>query len=72
MKRNQVDLSSRTALQLMGWSPDTPLKAAIEYFGVNWELAEPAEMSSLDYATGTVDTVSGSFPNGNDFVVDHR
>ncbi|KAI8088663.1 uncharacterized protein BX664DRAFT_331050, partial [Halteromyces radiatus] len=72
MKRNQVDLSSRTALHLSGWIPDTPLKAAVEYFAVNWEMAEPAELSSLDYATGTVDTVSGSFPLGNDFVIDPR
>ncbi|KAI8343757.1 hypothetical protein BC941DRAFT_343285 [Chlamydoabsidia padenii] len=63
------DTTMETMVNFAGWAPDTPLKAAIEYFGVNWELAEPAEMSSLDYATGTVDTVSGSFPNGNDFVV---
>ncbi|CAO3592503.1 unnamed protein product [Absidia cylindrospora] len=72
LKRNLVDLSSRTALQLLDWTPNTNLKAAVEYFAVNWELAEPAEMSSLDYATGTVDTVSGAYPQGNDFVVDSR
>ncbi|KAI8377544.1 uncharacterized protein BYT42DRAFT_570659 [Radiomyces spectabilis] len=72
MKRHQVDLSSRSALKLLGWHPDTPLKAAVEYFAVDWELAEPAEVSSLDYATGTVDMVTGSFPSGNEFVVDER
>ncbi|ORX49161.1 amine oxidase [Hesseltinella vesiculosa] len=69
---DQVDLSSRTALELLGWQPDCPVKAAIEYFGIDWELAEPPETCSLDYAAGTVDLVSGSFPLGDEFVVDQR
>ncbi|OBZ84748.1 Polyamine oxidase [Choanephora cucurbitarum] len=72
MKHNQVDLSSRSALSLIGWQPDTPLKAAVEYFNIDWEFSEPAEMCSLDYATGTADAVSGSFPLGNEFVIDKR
>ncbi|KAI8072938.1 hypothetical protein BC940DRAFT_291977 [Gongronella butleri] len=72
IEHDQVDLSSRTALQLLGWHPDAPIKAAVEYFGINWELAEPAEACSLDYAAGTVDLVSGTFPLGNDFVIDQR
>ena len=69
---NQVDLSSRAALRMLGWEPDTPLKAAVEYFAIEWELAEPAEVSSLEYATGTSDMTEGTFPFGNEFVVDHR
>ncbi|RCI01975.1 hypothetical protein CU098_000804, partial [Rhizopus stolonifer] len=72
MKRNQVDLSSRSALSLLGWRPDTSLKAAIEYFNIDWEFSEPAEMCSLDYATGTADSITGSYPFGNEFVVDDR
>ncbi|KAF7727715.1 hypothetical protein EC973_007272 [Apophysomyces ossiformis] len=72
MKQNRVDVSGRVALSLLGWCPDTPLKAAIEYFAVDWELAEPADISSLDYATGTVDMVDGSYPAGNEFVIDER
>lgn len=69
---NQVDLSSRAALRILGWEPDTPLKAAVEYFAIEWELAEPADVSSLEYATGTSDMTEGTFPFGNEFVVDHR
>ncbi|CEP12116.1 hypothetical protein [Parasitella parasitica] len=72
MKRQQVDLSSRSALSLLGWKPNTPLKAAVEYFNIDWEFSEPAEMCSLDYATGTVDSVTGTYPFGNEFVVDER
>lgn len=72
MARHQVDLSSRAALELLGWQPDTSLKQAVEYFALDWELAEPPEVSSLDYATGTSDMTVGSFPFGNEFVVDHR
>ncbi|KAG0176658.1 hypothetical protein DFQ28_007059 [Apophysomyces sp. BC1034] len=72
MRQNRVDLSGRAALSLLGWRPDTPLKAAVEYFAVDWELAEPAEVSSLDYATGTIDMVAGSYPAGNEFVIDDR
>ncbi|KAI7894864.1 uncharacterized protein EV154DRAFT_497249 [Mucor mucedo] len=72
MKRQQVDLSSRSALSLLGWKPNTPLKAAIEYFNIDWEFSEPAEMCSLEYATGTGDTVTGTYPFGNEFVVDNR
>ncbi|KAI9321837.1 hypothetical protein BX666DRAFT_1034306 [Dichotomocladium elegans] len=72
MAHDQVDLSSRAALQILGWDADTPLKAAIEYFAIDWELAEPAEISSLDYATGTSDMTEGTFPYGNEFVVDKR
>ncbi|KAI9487922.1 hypothetical protein BDB00DRAFT_773571 [Zychaea mexicana] len=72
LSKNQVDLSSRTALRLLGWEPDTPLKSAVEYFAIDWELAEPAEVASLDYATGTTDMTVGTFPFGNEFVVDHR
>lgn len=72
MKRQQVDLSSRSALSLLGWKPNTPLKAAVEYFNIDWEFSEPAEMCSLDYATGTVDSVTGTYPYGNEFVVDER
>ncbi|CAO3624193.1 unnamed protein product [Mucor hiemalis] len=72
MKRQQVDLSSRSALNLLGWKADSPLKAAVEYFNIDWEFSEPAEMCSLEYATGTVDTVTGTYPSGNEFVVDER
>lgn len=72
MKRQQVDLSSRSALSLLGWKPNTPLKAAVEYFNIDWEFSEPAEMCSLDYATGTVDSITGTYPFGNEFVVDER
>ena len=56
----------------MGWEPDTPLKSAVEYFAIDWELAEPAEIASLDYSTGTTDMTEGTFPFGNEFVVDSR
>lgn len=59
-------------MRLLDWEPDTPLKAAVEYFAIDWELAEPAEMASLDYATGTSDMTTGVFPFGNEFVVDTR
>ncbi|KAI8971522.1 hypothetical protein BDF20DRAFT_915323 [Mycotypha africana] len=72
MRHRQVDLSSRSALSLLGWNPDTPLKAAVEYFNIDWEFAEPAEMCSLDYATGMEDAITGSYPLGNEFVVDER
>lgn len=70
--KRQVDLSSRLALNLLGWKPDTPLKAAVEYFNIDWEFSEPAEMCSLEYATGIDDTVTGTYPFGNEFVVDSR
>jgi polyamine oxidase len=44
----------------------------VEYFNIDWEFSEPAEICSLDYATGTVDTVEGTYPLGNEFVVDQR
>ncbi|KAI9245555.1 hypothetical protein BDA99DRAFT_528036 [Phascolomyces articulosus] len=72
LSRNQVDLSSRTALRMLDWQPDTPLKSAVEYFAIDWELAEPAEVASLDYATGTRDMTVGTFPFGNEFVIDYR
>lgn len=72
MARKQTDLASRSALQLLGWEPNTALKAAVEYFAIDWELAEPPEVASLDYATGTSDMTVGSFPYGNEFVVDPR
>lgn len=72
IKRQQVDLSSRSALSLLAWKPNTPLKAAVEYFNIDWEFSEPAEMCSLEYATGTGDTVTGAYPFGNEFVVDNR
>ncbi|CAO3694392.1 unnamed protein product [Rhizopus stolonifer] len=72
MKFEQVDLPSRSALQLVGWVPDTPLKAAVEYFNIDWEFSEPAEICSLDYATGAADAISGTYPLGNEFVVDER
>lgn len=30
-KNKEVDMSSRAALELVGWIPDTPLKQAAEY-----------------------------------------
>ncbi|KAI8987175.1 hypothetical protein BDB01DRAFT_784883 [Pilobolus umbonatus] len=72
MKRRQTDLSTRSALSLLRWVPNTPLKAAIEYFNIDWELSEPSEVCSLDYATGTVDMITGTYPLGNDFVLDSR
>lgn len=71
-QHQQVDLSSRSALNLLGWKPNTPLKSAIEYFNIDWEFSEPAEMCSLEYATGTTDTIAGTYPFGNEFVVDER
>ncbi|KAG0743615.1 hypothetical protein G6F57_010068 [Rhizopus arrhizus] len=70
LRHQQVDLPSRSALHLLDWIPNTPLKAAVEYFNIDWEFSEPAEICSLDYATGTVDTVEGTYPLGNEFVVD--
>ncbi|CAO3627140.1 unnamed protein product [Cunninghamella blakesleeana] len=67
IKLGQVDLSTRTALKLLKWKPDTPLKAAIEYFGINWELAEGAEISSTEYASG-IGSISSNPTNY--FVVD--
>lgn len=72
MVHQQVDLSSRSALSLLGWHPNTPIKAAVEYYNIDWEFSEPAEVCSLDYATGTADTVTGTYPSGNAFVVDER
>ncbi|KAI7849745.1 hypothetical protein BDC45DRAFT_448237 [Circinella umbellata] len=72
LSRNQVDLSSRTALRMLNWKPDTHLKSAVEYFAIDWELAEPADGCSLDYATGTRDMTVGTFPFGNEFVIDNR
>ena len=70
MQRGQVDLSSRSALNLMDWTPTSPLEKAVEYFSIDWEFSEPPEMCSLEYATGTVD--GGTYPLGNEFVVDDR
>jgi polyamine oxidase len=67
-----VDLSTRSGLSLLGWKKDTPLKAAVEYFNIDWELAEPPEICSLDYAMGNIDSELDSYPSGNEFVVDPR
>jgi len=48
------------------------LKAAVEYFNIDREFFEPAEICSLDSATGTVDSITGTYPFGNKFVVDER
>ncbi|CAO3627175.1 unnamed protein product [Cunninghamella echinulata] len=68
IKLGQVDLSTRTALKLLNWKPDTPLKAAIEYFGINWEFAETAEVASMEYASGIGTSISSNPTNY--FVVD--
>ena len=57
---------------MLNWKPDTHLKSAVEYFAIDWELAEPADGCSLDYATGTRDMTVGTFPFGNEFVIDNR
>lgn len=76
MQRGLVDLSARTALQLVGWNANNSMKAAIEYFGFDWELAEPAEVTSLDYAAaangGSVIKDEPEFTPGDDFVIDQR
>ncbi|CAM0142142.1 hypothetical protein VKS41_004154 [Umbelopsis sp. WA50703] len=76
MERGLVDLSARTALQLEGWSANSSMKAAIEYFGFDWELAEPPEVTSLDYAAaangGSIIKDKPDFSPGDDFVIDQR
>lgn len=76
MQRGLVDLSARTALQLVGWNANSSMKAAIEYFGFDWELAEPAEVTSLDYAAaangGSVIKDEPEFTPGDEFVIDQR
>ncbi|KAI9005861.1 hypothetical protein CLU79DRAFT_780794 [Phycomyces nitens] len=69
---NQVDVSARTGLSMVRWKPDTSLKAAVEYFGMDWELAEPSELASLDYSAGTAETIVGTYPGEDGFVVDGR
>ncbi|KAH8554008.1 hypothetical protein BGW37DRAFT_483150 [Umbelopsis sp. PMI_123] len=76
MQRGLVDLSARTALQLEGWNANSSIRAAIEYFGFDWELAEPAEVTSLDYAAaangGSVIKDQPDDIVGDDFVIDQR
>ncbi|KAG2180481.1 hypothetical protein INT44_003485 [Umbelopsis vinacea] len=76
MQRGLVDLSARTALQLEGWHANSSLRAAIEYFGFDWELAEPPEVTSLDYAAaangGSVIKDQPDVIPGDDFVIDER
>ncbi|KAL0095383.1 amine oxidase [Phycomyces blakesleeanus] len=72
VESNQVDVSARTGLSMVRWKPDTSLKAAVEYFSVDWELAEPAELASLDYSAGTAEMIAGTYPGEDGFVVDER
>ncbi|KAI7866445.1 hypothetical protein BDF14DRAFT_1728301 [Spinellus fusiger] len=72
IQSNQVDLSTRSALRMLHWQPNTSIKAAVEYFAMDWELAEPAEVVSLDYSVGTANLLNEVYPDGNEFVVDQR
>ncbi|GAB5585858.1 hypothetical protein Unana1_00758 [Umbelopsis nana] len=74
-KNKEVDISSRAALDLVGWIPDTPLKQAAEYYAFDWEFAENPDVTSNNYAQVGDSSYNGGFgPNsdGDEFVIDQR
>ncbi|KAG2173264.1 hypothetical protein INT43_004638 [Umbelopsis isabellina] len=74
-KTHQADISSRAALDLVGWNPLKPIEQAVEYYAFDWEFAEDPDVTSAFYAYVGEDSYDGSFgPNSDDdkFVIDQR
>ncbi|CAO3665076.1 unnamed protein product [Umbelopsis vinacea] len=74
-KNNEVDISVRTALELVGWVPETSVEQAVEYYGFDWEFGEDPDVSSNFYADVNNDSYDGNFgpdSDGNNFVIDQR
>ncbi|KAF7732131.1 hypothetical protein EC973_006386 [Apophysomyces ossiformis] len=75
LAKNMVDLSARTAFEMVGWKPKTPVEDAAEYYGFDYEWAEDPPVTSAIYAAVSENATSSSFgPNseGNLFVLDKR
>ncbi|KAI7878596.1 amine oxidase [Lichtheimia hyalospora FSU 10163] len=77
LANNQVDISARTAFNLIGYKPKTPLEQAVEYYLFDWEMAENPEVSSTIYTIYNDnftygDTVFGPDSDSDRFVLDPR
>jgi polyamine oxidase len=75
LKNDQVDLSGRASLDIVGWHPKTPLDYAVEYYVYDWEMGEDAEVSSSIFTAINDNWTYTSFgPNsdGDNMVVDNR
>ncbi|KAI7892919.1 uncharacterized protein EV154DRAFT_550320 [Mucor mucedo] len=75
LQNDEVDISGRVGLDLVGWQPSNAFEEAAEFYYWDWEFGETPELSSTVFAAVNDNwTYSGFGPDGdgNNYVVDQR
>lgn len=70
LQANRIDISARSAYQMLGWMPQNELDYAIEYNSFDFANGESPDVSSLEYVGAAQTFVD--FGDRDDFVVDKR
>jgi polyamine oxidase len=74
LTENLQDRSARTGLSLAGWKPgsDHPKKAAVDWYEIDFEYAEPPEQSSHEFLVVSYNTTFYQYSGDDNLVFDER